>query len=151
MDYPLCALGRGGWWRGDRTCFHTGILTKTGTERGTTHIGDQSTRPSLFIFDRSPPPLYFALFLKFPPRVCWRGEKCSQNCCASPWLWSSMSTRWEPISATMTGTSDEWMPTPCSEFRIGTLFLCVYSWVSVKQWLQLVCEIWSSPSPSVKP
>lgn len=32
MDYPLCALRRG-WWRGERTCFHRDILTKTGTER----------------------------------------------------------------------------------------------------------------------
>lgn len=32
-------------------------------------------------------------------------EKWLQNWCAAPWLWSSMSTLWAPISATMTGTS----------------------------------------------
>ena len=41
-------------------------------------------------------------------------EKCLQNCCAAPWLWSCMSTLWAPISATMTGTLViEWHQAPC--------------------------------------
>lgn len=61
--------------------------------------------------------LFFLFFSFFPiiisPRVC-ETEKCLQNCCAAPWLWSCMSTLWAPISATMTGTCvNEWHPAPC--------------------------------------
>lgn len=102
MDYPLCALRRG-WWGEKRTCFRKDILTKTGTER--------EPRPGIrcfslprfasFIF------LLFFLFLFSCYFLCGT-EKCLQNCCAAPWLWSCMSTLWAPISATMTGTTG-WM------------------------------------------
>lgn len=54
----------------------------------------------------------FLFFVFIPPRVLER-ERCLQNCCAAPWLWSCMSTLWAPISATMTGTwVNEWHLAP---------------------------------------
>lgn len=111
MDYPLCALRRG-WWRGERTCFHRDILTKTGTEREQRSRFAASPCLALHLY-------YFFLFIYLfflvfiPPRVLER-ERCLQNCCAAPWLWSCMSTLWAPISATMTGTwVNEWHLAPC--------------------------------------
>lgn len=65
--------------------------------------------------------IYFILFIYF--FLCLfsfpcarRRERCLQNCCAAPWLWSCMSTLWAPISATMTGITwfNEWHPARCS-------------------------------------
>ena len=119
MDYPLCALQRGGWWGGSRTCFRGDILTKTGTEEGDRGLAAAFSLSRfasllfwfyLFHFLNIIIIFYFfSLLPPHPPRVC-ETEKCSQNCCAAPWLWSCMSTLWAPISATMTGTCwDEWM------------------------------------------
>lgn len=113
MDYPLCALQRG-WWGGENGLVFAETSWQRRGLRGTRNQDSLLLCVSLciflifFIFSHFP--VCLVLFLLVFPRARAR-QKCLQNCCAAPWLWSCMSTLWAPISATMTGTwVNEWHP-----------------------------------------